>query len=102
MSYYQKHIFICNNVKSDGRKCCSQGCSNDMILYLKKKLKELNLLGEGKMRVSPSGCMGRCKVGPVLVISPQGLWYSYHSEHDIDEILAKSILQNEVVERLKL
>lgn len=100
MPYYQKHIFLCNNVKEGERKCCSQGCSNDMRLYLKNKLKVLGMLGEGKVRVSASGCMGRCKVGPAMVIYPQGLWYTYHSEQDIDEILKKSILQDSLVERL--
>jgi len=100
MSYYQKHIFLCNNIKANERKCCGQACSNEMRLYLKNKLKELNLLGQGKVRVSAAGCMGRCTDGPALVIYPQGLWYTYHSEQDLDDILNTSILADEVVDRL--
>ncbi len=73
-----------------------------MQKYLKNQLKQLNLLGVGKVRVSLSGCLGRCKEGPAMVIYPNGLWYTYNNEQDMDEILEKSVLGDDVVERLLL
>lgn len=100
MSHYQKHIFFCTNIKDRNRKCCSQGDASNMSEYLKSKLKSLDLWGEGKMRVSTSGCLGFCRKGPAMVIYPEDLWYTYSCEADIDEIFQNSILHNRIVKRL--
>ncbi len=64
------------------------------------KLLALDLYGPGKFRVSKSGCLGRCSVGPSLVIYPEGLWYTYTSFADLDEIIATYLVAGDVVERL--
>lgn len=102
MSYYQKHIFFCTNVKSADRKCCSQGNAVTMQQKAKEKLKQLGLHGEGKIRVSSSGCLGRCDLGPAMVIYPEGTWYTYHSESDIDEIIEQHVVKGIAVKRLLL
>lgn len=102
MSYYQKHIFFCTNVKPDNRKCCSQGNATAMQHHAKEKLKQLGLHGEGKVRVSSAGCLGRCQQGPAMVIYPEGTWYTYSSIADIDEIIESHVLNGVPVERLLL
>lgn len=87
MTYYNNHIFICNNLKENSKKCCGLYDSNAIINYAKQRAKELNLNKETKFRISASGCLGRCAEGPVLVIYPQGKWYTYKSLQDIDAIL---------------
>jgi (2Fe-2S) ferredoxin len=48
--------------------------------------------GPGKIRVSKSGCLGRCNSGPCIVIYPEGIWYSYSSFEDIDRIIESHLL----------
>jgi (2Fe-2S) ferredoxin len=63
-------------------------------------LVELDLHGPGKIRVSKSGCLGRCAEGPCIVIYPEGLWYTYSSFADIDEIIENYLLNGKMVEHL--
>jgi (2Fe-2S) ferredoxin len=65
-------------------------------------MKELDLNGPGKVRINKAGCLDRCEEGPVVVIYPQGTWYTYVDNSDIDEIIDRHILRGEVVERLKI
>lgn len=102
MSYYKHHIFFCTNLRDADKRCCEQGGGTDMCTYAKDKLKKLDLYGAGKVRVSSSGCMGRCKLGPVLVIYPEQIWYSYASTDDIDEIIHSHIIRGLPVKRLIL
>jgi (2Fe-2S) ferredoxin len=70
--------------------------------YAKDKIKALNLSGKGKIRVNSAGCMDRCDEGPVLVVYPDGVWYTYVDQHDIDEIIEEHLLHGRVVTRLKI
>jgi (2Fe-2S) ferredoxin len=67
---------------------------------MKTKLLELGLHGPGQFRVSKSGCLGRCKMGPCLVIYPDEVWYSYTDFADMDEIIDSHLLGGRIVERL--
>lgn len=102
MSYYQKHLFFCTNFRDNGKKCCEQNQASAFCQYAKLKLKELKLTGRGKIRVSAAGCLGRCKQGPNIVIYPDNVWYHYQSQRDIDEIIEKHLLSNEIVTHLLL
>ena len=46
--------------------------------------------------------MGRCDEGPVIVVYPEGVWYTYVDEEDLDEIIEEHLLKGNVVKRLKL
>lgn len=70
--------------------------------YAKDKIRALNLNGKGKIRVNSAGCMDRCDEGPVLVVYPDGVWYTYVDKHDIDEIIEEHLLHGRVVTRLKI
>lgn len=100
--YYQRHVFFCINQRDEGHQCCANKNAEVLREYAKKRLKALKLTGMGKMRINQSGCLGRCKEGPVLVIYPDGVWYTYTNEQDIDEIIEKHLLQGKKVERLLL
>ena len=102
MNHYTKHIFVCTNQKDKGRKCCAQSGGEPFFHYLKTKLTELGEHGPGAIRVSKSGCLGRCSEGPCLVIYPESTWYTYHSLEDIDEIIASDLLKDEKVQALLL
>jgi NADH:ubiquinone oxidoreductase subunit E len=45
--------------------------------HAKKRIKKLGLSGQGKVRINKAGCLDRCEEGPVVVVYPQGTWYTY-------------------------
>lgn len=98
--FYEKHLFFCTQVKDPIKKCCSQAESPDLAEYAKSRLIELGMHGFGKIRVSRSGCLGRCSDGPNLLIYPEGVWYTFVSRSDIDEIIASHLLKGQLVDRL--
>lgn len=98
--FYQKHLFFCTQTKAPGKVCCALSGAEDMAAYAKAKLIALGLHGPGKMRVSRSGCLGRCKAGPNVLIYPDGVWYTYQVSADIDEIIASHLQKGQVVTRL--
>ena len=104
MSYYERHIFFCTNQRAEGadRPCCANCDSVAMRAYAKARIKELNLNGEGKIRVNTSGCLDRCEEGPSCVVYPEGIWYTYEDEFDIDEIIESHLINGVPVERLKM
>ena len=97
---YQHHIFICIQQKDADKKCCSQAGAAGMADYLKQQLIERRMHGPGKIRVSQSQCLGRCKKGPNLVIYPEGVWYTFADQADIDEIISSHLIAGKVVDRL--
>jgi len=70
--------------------------------YAKKKVKELGLSGAGNIRVNSAGCLDRCEEGPTCVVYPEGIWYTYVDEFDIDEIIESHLINGKPVERLKI
>lgn len=100
MTYYKKHAFICTNLREDGRMCCADSGAKELHAYAKDKIKQLEQNGKGKVRINIAGCMDRCAEGPVLVIYPEGTWYRYRTEADIDEIIDQHLMQNKLVQRL--
>ena len=89
MSYYQRHIFFCTNDRGpvSERPSCNRCGSAEIRDYAKKRVKELGQSGEGKIRVNKAGCLDRCEEGPVCVVYPEGTWYTYIDESDLDDIL---------------
>ncbi|MDQ8039537.1 MAG: (2Fe-2S) ferredoxin domain-containing protein [Rickettsiella sp.] len=102
MTYYQQHIFLCINERDNNRDCCAKQGSLALLDYLKTKIKTLPKNKEKKIRVNSTSCLGRCKLGPVLVIYPESIWYHCKTQIDIDEIIEKQIINKEIVTRLLL
>ncbi|NNM60286.1 MAG: (2Fe-2S) ferredoxin domain-containing protein [Legionellales bacterium] len=110
--YYQKHLFICTNQRENGKACCADHGTPADCHYIKKQLKEKKITQKnrvagsgndpGKIRISSSGCLGRCDEGPVIVVYPEQTWYTYETQADLDEIIEKDLLHGEKVKRLML
>lgn len=98
--FYVKHLFFCTNQREGGRQCCHDAGAAEMRVYAKQRIEEMGLGGAGKVRVNSAGCLGRCADGPTLVVYPEGIWYSYHSQVDLDEILQEHVLHGRIVQRL--
>jgi (2Fe-2S) ferredoxin len=102
MAYFRYHLFFCTNRREDGSPCCAQCGAQEMRDYFKARTKALGIAGPGGVRVNTAGCLDRCAEGPVLVVYPEGTWYTYVDREDMDEILAEHLLGGRVVERLLL
>ncbi len=101
MSFYKRHLFICVNQRED-KACCQDHNAAELRTYAKNRTKELGISGQGGVRVNQAGCLDRCDEGPVAVVYPEGVWYTYNDEKDLDEIIHKHLIDGEVVEHLKI
>jgi len=102
MSYYKHHVFFCCNQREEGKACCNDHGAAEMREYAKTKVKALGLAGEGKARINMAGCLDRCEQGPVIVVYPEEVWYTYVDQEDVDEIITEHLQNGRVVERLKI
>lgn len=102
MSYYKHHVFFCTHQRDNGAACCAEHNAQDLRDYAKDRIKSLKLAGPGKCRINNAGCMDRCVKGPVCVIYPEAVWYTYRNQADIDEIIERHLQHGEVVKRLQI
>ncbi len=100
--YYKYHVFFCTNKRTDGRASCEDHGSLRMRAYAAQRIKELGLAGVGGMRMNTAGCLDRCSLGPVMVVYPDGVWYTWSTQADIDEIIAEHLQHHRIVERLRI
>lgn len=100
VSYYKHHVFFCLNERSNGENACGHHGAQQAFERCKSQVKAAGLAGPGGVRVNKAGCLDRCAGGPLLVIYPQGTWYSYVDGQDIDEIVASHLRDGQPVERL--
>ena len=99
-SYYERHIFFCLNERKGGEECCAHHHALEAFDRCKSLVKAAGLAGPGQVRVNKSGCLDRCSAGPVAVVYPEGVWYSYVDTSDIDEIVESHLKNGRVVTRL--
>lgn len=99
-SYYERHIFFCLNKRSNGENCCADHGAEAAFDRCKAQVKAQGLNGPGKVRVNKAGCLDRCAAGPVAVVYPEAVWYTYVDQQDIDEIVESHLKHGRIVERL--
>ena len=100
--YYGRHIFFCLNERKNGEDSCSHHDAQAGFDHCKARVKQEGLAGPGKVRVNKAGCLDRCAGGPVAVVYPEAVWYTYVDTQDIDEIVESHLKKGQVVERLLL
>ena len=99
--FYERHVFCCNNERAQGhpRGCCAAGGAQALRDYMKQQARRL---GKRAVRINQAGCLDRCELGPVMVIYPEGVWYAYRTQADVDEIIQTHLIDGGRVERLML
>ena len=102
MSYYQRHVFFCCNERAAPEACCANHDALAMQAYAKARIRALGEAGKGRVRMNKAGCLDRCSEGPVIVVYPEAVWYTYVDRADIDEIIDRHIVGGEIVERLRI
>ncbi|MBU1213774.1 MAG: (2Fe-2S) ferredoxin domain-containing protein [Gammaproteobacteria bacterium] len=101
--YFDKHVFFCTNQRADGSDCCNNHGAQKARDYVKDRVKALGISDRhNKIRINSAGCLDRCDDGPVLVIYPEGTWYTFVDESDLDEIIEEHLKHGRVVGRLKI
>ena len=99
-AYYRHHVFFCLNQRANGEACCASHQAEAAFERCKSQVKAAGLAGPGQVRINRAGCLDRCAGGPVAVVYPEGVWYSYVDVSDIDEIVESHLKNGQVVERL--
>ena len=99
-SYYERHIFFCLNERKGGEECCAHHRAQEGFDRCKSQVKAAGLSGPGQVRVNKAGCLDRCAGGPVAVVYPEAVWYTYVDASDIDEIVESHLKNGQVVTRL--
>lgn len=102
MGYYERHVFFCCNQRDGGDTCCANRGAVGLRDYAKRRVKQLDMSGQGRVRVNISGCLDRCDEGPCIVIYPDAVWYTYVDKTDIDEIIDEHLKHGRIVERLRI
>jgi len=99
--FYERHVFCCINERAQGhpRGCCAAGGAQALRDYMKQQARRL---GKRAVRINQAGCLDRCELGPVMVIYPEGVWYAYRTQADVDEIIQTHLIEGGRVERLML
>ena len=99
--FYKAHVFVCKNERPENhpRGCCLHRGADELQPYMKERAKAAGLKS---IRINQSGCLERCELGPVLVIYPEGVWYTYQTKADIDEIIQTHMVEGGRVDRLML
>ena len=100
MSRYLRHIFICINERppQHPKGCCHEKGSEEIRELVKAELGKHGL--SGIVRANNSGCLDACAHGPSMVIYPEGVWYGGVKKEDVAEIVDRTIVHGEVIQRL--
>jgi (2Fe-2S) ferredoxin len=99
--YFERHVFCCTNERppDNPKGSCKAKGSAELRNYMNARVKELKIPAT---RINSSGCLDRCALGCVMVIYPEGVWYTFGTKADVDEIIDRHLVKGERVERLLL
>ena len=92
MDIFRSHVLVCG-----GTGCTSSG-SQKVIKAFEKHLKDKGI--EKEVKVVQTGCHGLCELGPVVIVYPEGVFYSRVQEKDAEEIVSEHLLKGRIVKRL--
>ena len=96
----QRHLFLCADQTKP--KCVDKEAGLASWDYLKRRLKELKLTGDGGVFRTKANCLQVCTRGPIAVVYPEAVWYGFVTPDDVPEIVDRHLTAGEPVARLRL
>ena len=92
MDLFRAHVLVCG-----GTGCSSSG-SAELIKRFEEQIAKNGL--DREVKVVRTGCFGLCEAGPVVIVYPEGTFYSRIRPDDVDEIVSEHLLKGRVVQHL--
>ncbi len=92
MPLYRSHVLVC------GGTGCTSGGSDRIYDAFLKEIEAQNLKDE--IQVIRTGCFGLCAEGPIVIVYPEGAFYSKVADSDVKEIVEEHLLKGRIVKRL--
>jgi len=92
MDLFRSQVLVCG-----GTGCTSSG-SPEIFSRFEAKIKEAGL--ENEVKLVHTGCFGLCAMGPVVIVYPEGAFYSHIKADDVDEIVSEHLVKGRIVRHL--